>query len=105
MKTNFLHKYILPRKKYNILSLTENRSEFLINEVYFFLNISIWHRHYLEDEHAGTPFSDYSRAQEKKVELEKIEKRKVLDREIFFVWISVAFLMGVIGNCLLRYIL
>jgi len=105
VKTNFLHRYILPRREYTVRALTDNRDEFAIEEVYYILSMAIWHTFHIEDEKLGKPFNTFFQALRESEELEAVEKAKVLDREIKFIWVCVGFLMTIAGWSLIEYVL
>jgi len=88
---------IRAKKEYEILKITENKEEYLIQETYWICNISVWHK-YIGLIGGEVPFNDYFLAREKMKELEKIENKTVLNREILFVWSFVFILLAVLGG-------
>lgn len=79
----------LTEKTFEIKQLTENKSEFVINETLYYFGIS-WYYCY-HSESGDIPFSNYFSAEEKMKKLIKKEKTEVLIREsnILFTFVVI----------------
>lgn len=95
----------LTKKKYKVVQLTENKEEYILEEVFWILGIDLWGTYYSYDGMAGrVPFNDYSAAREKMRELIKKEKKNRIDRELKIIWITTFILLVVVFSVGYKYL-
>lgn len=93
----------LTEKTYSVRQLTENRDEYIVEEVFYVLGIALWHSYHCVE--GDIPFESYFAAKQIKKQLEKKEEKNAIDREIALIFFTVFFIVFagliVIKNCLL----
>lgn len=95
----------IPRKEYSVKRYVENREEYVIEELYYLLNISIWHFYIGEDGNLGTPFSDYFAAKKFKEQKEKEETKNFINRELKVIWTVTLLLVCAVFGGMIKYVL